>query len=250
MNVLGIIPARYASQRLEGKPLAMIGDKPMIQWVYEQAKKSLQHVYVATDDQRIFDAVQNFGGDVVMTSTDHNTGTNRCLEAYQIISNNTNTEFNAVLNIQGDEPMLDPEQLKLLSDCFADSSTQMATLVFPVTNGKELEPESDVFVVMDKNNNALYFSREVIPHVRGIARENWTDHHNYYKHIGMYGFTPTALKNFAELEQTNLEKAESLEQLRWLENGNRIKVAITDHRSISVDTPDDLERVRTIILGE
>jgi len=223
MNVLGIIPARFASTRLEGKPLKDICGKTMIQRVYEQASKALEHVYVATDDKRILDEVNRFGGKVVLTSPEHNTGTNRCVEAYDIVSNKLNLDFDAVLNIQGDEPLLEPTILTELANCFLDSSTEMATLVRPVHDKKELQSTSDIWVVIDKNNHALYFSREVIPHVRGAHKDDWIEHHDYYKHIGMYGFTPSAIKEFASLNQSSLEEAESLEQLRWLENGRKIK---------------------------
>lgn len=247
MNVLGIIPARYGSTRLEGKPLLDIGGKTMIQRVYEQASKALEHVYVATDDVRIEKEVLSFGGKVVMTDESHSTGTNRCLEAFDMVQNNCDHGFDAVINIQGDEPLLDPQHIHDLVNCFNDSTTSMATLIMPIKNGSELIPESDVYVVINNNQNALYFSREVIPHVRNIERKNWTDHHTYYKHIGMYGFTPEAIHQFAGLQQTNLEKAESLEQNRWLEHGFQIKAAITDHDSISVDTMRDLEIVRQIV---
>jgi len=247
MNILGIIPARFASTRLEGKPLKDICGKTMIQRVYEQASQALEHVYIATDDARIESVVKSFGGKVVMTSSEHTTGTNRCVEAYNIIQNKLGIEFDAVLNIQGDEPLLEPEILKDLADCFNDPSTEMATLIRPVHEKKELLSTSDIWVVIDKNNYALYFSREVIPHVRGAHKDDWIEHHDYYKHIGMYGFTPNAIKSFASMEQTSLEEAESLEQLRWLENGGKIKVAHTNHRAISVDTQEDLDEVISII---
>ena len=247
MKILGIIPARFASTRLEGKPLKNICGKTMIQRVYEQAAQALEHVYVATDDSRIEAEVNGFGGNVVMTSTAHTTGTNRCVEAYNILQKNLNIDFNAVLNIQGDEPLLEPEILTKLANCFKDPSTEMATLVRPVRGKKELLSTSDIWVVIDKNDYALYFSREVIPHVRGVQKEDWTEHHAYYKHIGMYGFTPKAIKQFASMRETSLEKSESLEQLRWLENGGKIKVAHTTHHAISVDTQEDLDEVVEII---
>ena len=247
MKILGIIPARFASTRLEGKPLKNICGKTMIQRVYEQASQALEHVYVATDDSRIEAEVNGFGGNVVMTSTEHATGTNRCVEAYNILQKSLNIDFDAVLNIQGDEPLLEPDILTRLANCFKDPSTEMATLIRPVHDKKELLATSDIWVVIDKNDYALYFSREVIPHVRGVQKGDWTDHHAYYKHIGMYGFTPKAIKQFASMKQTSLEKAESLEQLRWLENGGKIKVAHTAHRAISVDTQEDLDEVIEII---
>ncbi len=217
----------------------------MIQHVYEQAKKALQYVVVATDDERIEKAVKDFGGNVVMTSTDHNTGTNRCLEAYEVFSSQSNISFDIIVNIQGDEPLLDPEQLRLLVSCF-DNVTEMATLVIPVKQTENLF-EGGVYVVLDKFKNALYFSRSVIPFVRDVAQENWQKEHTFYKHIGLYAFVPKALREFAILQQTSLEKAESLEQNRWLENGKKIKVEITEIETQGVDTLEDLEKVRIII---
>lgn len=245
MNILGIIPARYGSQRLEGKPLLDICGKPMIQHVYEQAKKILQHVVVATDDERIKKTVLDFGGNAVMTSSKHNTGTNRCLEAYEVFTAKSDKNFDVVVNIQGDEPLLDPEQIRLLTSCFYDSKTEMATLVIPVKQDNLLKV--GVYVVMDKFKNALYFSRSIIPFVRGVNQSDWQKRHIFYKHVGMYAFTVSALREFASLQQTSLELAESLEQNRWLENGKKIKVEITEIESQGVDTIDDLEKVRKIV---
>lgn len=247
MNVLGIIPARYGSTRLEGKPLLDICGKTMIQRVYEQAKKALDFVLIATDDKRIEAEVKRFGGSVVMTSSIHTTGTNRCLEAYEIFSNESSVKFDVVLNIQGDEPLLAPEQLQSLVSCFKQEDTQMATLVIAAKEQEELH--SGVFVVFDKNFNALYFSRSVIPFVRDEKFEDWVLKNTFYKHVGMYGFRPKALQEFANLEETALENSEKLEQLRWLENGNKIKVAITEQQSIPVDTLEDIQKVRKIIGG-
>ncbi|MDC0338909.1 3-deoxy-manno-octulosonate cytidylyltransferase [Flavobacteriales bacterium] len=247
MKILGIIPARFASTRLQGKPLKDICGKTMIQRVYEQAIQALEHVYIATDDSRIEAEVNSFGGNVIMTSTEHTTGTNRCVEAYNIVQKELKIDFDAIINIQGDEPLLEPEILISLANCFNDSSTEMATLIRPVHDKKELLSTSDIWVVIDKNDNALYFSREIIPHFRGAHKDDWIEHHAYYKHIGMYGFTPKAIKQFASMNQTNLEKAESLEQLRWLENGGKIKVAHTAHHALSVDTQEDLDEVIEII---
>ena len=254
MNVLGIIPARYGSTRLEGKPLLDICGKPMIQHVYEQAKKILSDVVVATDDARIFKAVEDFGGRVVMTSPDHTTGTNRCLEAYRVYAKKHDRKFEVVVNIQGDEPLLDPEQIRLLISCFYDEltdfydkETEMATLVIPVKETDTAFTDNGVFVVFDRFKNALYFSRSVIPFVRDTDKSEWQKAHTFYKHIGMYAFKPESLIEFASLQQTTLEVAESLEQNRWLENGKTIKVEITDTKTIGVDTQDDLEKVRKII---
>ena len=248
MNVLGIIPARYGSTRLEGKPLIDLCGKPMIQHVYERASMLLEHVVVATDDERIVAAVERFGGNVVMTSSNHNTGTNRCLEALRVFSKRAGEEFDVVINIQGDEPLLDPEQLRLLISCFYEPETEMATLVIPVNEKESLD--NGVFVVIDRFKNALYFSRSVIPFVRDSEKKDWIKEHTFYKHIGMYGFKPKALNEFASLQQTSLEIAESLEQNRWLENSKKIKVEITDVQTIGVDTLDDVEMVRKLLSGK
>jgi len=254
MNVLGIIPARYGSTRLEGKPLLDICGKPMIQRVYEQAKKLLSHVVVATDDKRIVKAVQDFGGEVVMTSPDHNTGTNRCLEALRVYTKRHYLKFDVVVNIQGDEPLLDPEQIRLLISCFYDEqtdfydkNTEMATLAIPVKETDTTFSDSGVFVVMDRFKNALYFSRSVIPFVRDADKSEWQKKHTFYKHVGMYAFKPESLIEFASLQQTTLELAESLEQNRWLENGKKIKLEITELESMGVDTQEDLDKVREIL---
>ncbi len=250
MNVLGIIPARYGSTRLEGKPLLDICGKPMIQHVYEQSKKILEHVVVATDDARIVKVVEGFGGEVVMTSSDHNTGTNRCLEAYRVFKKLRDINFDIVINIQGDEPLLDTEQIRLLISCFDERTTKMATLVIPVKEKETIVENDGVFVVIDKLKNALYFSRSVIPFIRDADKSEWQKKHTFYKHIGMYAFKPQSLIAFASLSQTSLELAESLEQNRWLENGEKIKVEITNSQNIGVDTLEDLEKVRNIIAAK
>ncbi len=247
MKALGIIPARYGSTRLEGKPLVDIEGKPMIQWVYESALQALDKVVVATDDQRIFSVVNSFGGEVVMTSPDHTTGTNRCIETLDIVKTKDNDVPDIVINIQGDEPLLHPAQIDALTQCFIREDTEMATLVIPVSSAEDLYNQSECFVVFDHGNNALYFSRSVIPHIHNIHKSRWMDHHTFYKHLGMYAYTPSALKDFAAMEQTILEKAESLEQNRWLENGRNIRIGITPINSIPVDTIDDLEKVRAIV---
>ncbi len=247
-NVIGIIPARYGSTRLEGKPLVDLKGKTMIQRVYEQTSKSLKNVLVATDDKRIEKVVKDFGGNVVMTSSGHSTGTNRCLEAYQIYTKQNNINFDVVLNIQGDEPLLVSDQITSLISCFEIPDTKMATLVIPTKVGEDLD--SGVFVTFDKNMDALYFSRSIIPFVRDKNLKNWTNINTFYKHVGMYGFKPKTLEEFANLEETSLEKSEKLEQLRWLENGNKIKVAITLHQSIPVDTAEDVEKVRKLLLDK
>lgn len=246
MNAIGIIPARYGSTRLEGKPLLDICGKPMIQRVYEQAKKVLHYVIVATDDKRIEKVVLGFGGIVIMTSLKHNTGTNRCLEAYEIFSLQNNINFDIIVNIQGDEPLLEPRQIKLITSCF-DNSTEIATLVIPIKKSENLFNGNGVYVIIDKFNNAIYFSRSVIPFIRDAEKSDWQLNHIFYKHVGMYAFRPKALQEFAHLKQTSLELAESLEQNRWLENGRKIKVEITNCNTIPVDTYTDLENVRAII---
>ena len=247
MNLLGIIPARYGSTRLEGKPLVDIQGKPMIQRVYEQASKALETVYVATDDERIVEVVKGFSGNVVMTSPHHTTGTNRCLEAFNKIIEETQKTYQAIINVQGDEPLLVPTQLTELANCFLDESTELATLVSPVTRLDDLYNESECFVVFDKQYNAMYFSRSVVPHIHGTHKHKWTEKHTFYKHVGLYAYSPKALRDFSEMAQTDLEMMESLEQNRWLENGRKLRVAITKHDSIPVDTIDDLKRVRQIV---
>lgn len=247
MNFIGIIPARYASTRLEGKPLAQINGKPMIQWVYEKASKALDSVYVATDDNRIKEAVEAFGGKVVLTDKNHLNGTTRCLEAAQIIQEEISIQADVIVNIQGDEPMLEPEQLKTLMNCFEDEQTEFATLITPVKRIEDLQNNSEVFVTKDLEDFALYFSRNVIPHIRGTQLSDYLQKTTIYKHLGLYAYTLEALNVFAELEPSNLEQLEGLEQLRWIENGGLIKCGITEHDSIPVDTPEDLERVRAMM---
>ncbi len=247
MKYIGIIPARYGSTRLEGKPLIDIAGKPMIQWVYEKCMNVLADVYVATDDERIKKAVESFGGNAVITSSEHNTGTNRCLEAYKIITGRNKISYDVIINIQGDEPMLHPEQLVCLMEAFQDNHTQLATLVIPVTNPGDLNNESEVFVTFDRNMNALYFSRSVIPAVKGVPKNNWFEKNTFYKHLGMYAYTPRTLEKFAALPQSHLELIEGLEQNRWLEDGNKIKIAITGHQSMPVDTEEDLAMIRKLM---
>jgi len=247
MRILGIIPARYGSTRLEGKPLVDINGKSMIQRVYESGLKSMDDLYVATDDSRIIDAVRGFGGKAIMTSADHNTGTNRCLEAYELISKSTGIKYDVIVNIQGDEPLLDPEQLEILKGLFTDEYIMMGTLVSPIQDPGDLENESEVFVVFDKNKNALYFSRSVIPFLKNVSRTEWHKNHTFYKHVGLYAYTPEALEIFASLPASGLESVEGLEQNRWIENGYSIRVGITEQPGMCVDTLEDLERIRKII---
>jgi 3-deoxy-manno-octulosonate cytidylyltransferase (CMP-KDO synthetase) len=284
-SFIGIIPARYASTRFPGKPLAKIGSKPMIQLVYEQAKKALDEVYVATDDERIFDAVQSFGGKAVMTASTHRSGTERCFEAYSLIKSeecriknanaeerdssiikdeelrplgnssfiihHSSLEKEVVINIQGDEPFIQPEQIETLKECFLLSATQIATLVKPyetTDSFEDLANQNTPKVVINNRMEAMYFSRSIIPYLRGVDRQQWIDKHQYYKHIGLYAYRAEVLKELVVLEASPLETAESLEQLRWLENGYKIKVGITRQQSIGIDTPEDLEKAQKMIL--
>ncbi len=240
MKILAIIPSRYGSTRFPGKPLILIDGKTMIQMVYERSSLAFSHVCVATDDQRIFDEVVRFGGDVVMTSSFHKSGTDRCYEAMNIVEGRDNTEYDIIVNVQGDEPFISPEQLLELVACFDDTGTKIATLV------KRFSPEEDIFntnspkVVISKDYFALYFSRNAIPFQRGTDLKEWSGNMPYYKHIGLYAFTRDALGAVSKMEQTPLERAEQLEQLRWIENGFKIKVAVTQYSSYSIDTPDDI----------
>lgn len=246
MKFLGIIPARYASTRFPAKPLAMLGGKTVIQRVYEQVAGVLDDAYVATDDERIEAAVKSFGGKVVMTSVHHKSGTDRCYEAYTKIGG----DFDVVVNIQGDEPFIQPSQLEALTGCFDDTTTQIATLVKPFTadNGFDaLENVNSPKVVLNKNMNALYFSRSIIPYQRNAEKEDWLKNHTYYKHIGLYAYRVEVLKEITSLPQSSLELAESLEQLRWIENGYLIKAGITDVETIGIDTPQDLERAEQFL---
>ncbi|MBN1413460.1 MAG: 3-deoxy-manno-octulosonate cytidylyltransferase [Bacteroidales bacterium] len=247
MNSIAIIPARYASSRFPGKPLADMGGKPMIQRVYEQAKKAFSNVIVATDDERISGAVMNFGGMVVMTSAAHKSGTDRCAEALQLAENILSSVFDIIVNVQGDEPFVQPAQLELLASCFTHSETQIATLARPAHNVQELSDPNKPKVILNKNSEAIYFSRSVIPYVRGIDLMKWTDLHNFYMHIGLYAFRKDVLKKITKLEPTLLEKAESLEQLRWIENGYRIQVKLTNYESHGIDTPDDLKKAMQML---
>jgi 3-deoxy-manno-octulosonate cytidylyltransferase (CMP-KDO synthetase) len=247
MNFLGIIPSRFGSTRLEGKPLADICGKPMIQHVYERANKVIKDVIVATDDKRIEEVVKSFGGNVVMTSPHHNSGTNRCLEAYDKIQENSETKYDVVINIQGDEPMLESNQVLDLMNCFENPQTEIATLVTKVKKAEELNSKSSAFVIYDVNMRAIYFSRTVIPAVKELDKSEWFGKIDFYKHIGMYAYRPNVLAEISSLRQSKLELIEGLEQNRWIENGYSIHVGITEFDSISVDTQQDLENIRTLM---
>lgn len=243
LNFIGIIPARYASSRFPGKPLADIKGKPMIRRVYEQASKAFENVYVATDDNCIESTVKAFGGKVVMTSPHHKSGTDRCAEAVDIVESNERKRFDVVLNIQGDEPFIDPEQLKQVSACFDEENTQIASLVKAIHSPDDLFDPNRPKVVINARHEAVYFSRSVVPYIRGVQEKEWISRHQFYMHIGLYGFRRDILPELTRLSQSPLELAESLEQLRWIENGFRIKMRITEFESFGIDTPDDLLRL-------
>ncbi|MDB5004242.1 MAG: kpsU [Mucilaginibacter sp.] len=241
MQILGIIPARYASSRFPGKPLIDIGGKSMIQRVYEQAKKCghLTEIIIATDDERIFDHVTAFGGVAVMTSADHQSGTDRCAEVAR-----AHSQYHVIINIQGDEPYIDPEQITKLANCFTSPDVQIATLVKKVKTEQELNNPNTPKVIVNKLSEAAYFSRSPIPHIRGEEPANWLEFYSFFKHIGIYGYRADVLQQITKLPISALEKAESLEQLRWIENGYRIKVAETELETYAVDTPEDLELLK------
>lgn len=242
-NIIGIIPARYASTRFPGKPLVDIKGKSMIQRVYEQSRKALDNVYVATDDNRIFDAVKSFGGNVVMTSNEHQSGTDRCFEAIQHIHKQNNTNFDVVINIQGDEPFINPNLITILANTFNSSDTEISTLVKEAESPDEVWDINKPKVVFSSLMEALYFSRSTIPYIRDTSKEKWFDKHKFYLHIGIYAYRTQILKEITSLKMTPLEMNESLEQLRWLENGYKIKVSEVEYNSIGVDTPEDLEKI-------
>lgn len=255
MKALAIIPARYASSRFPGKPLADLGGRPVIQHVYEQAKKVLDTVIVATDDQRICDCVKAFGGEVIMTSRNHTCGTDRVYEAYQHYCTTSPLPINhketVVVNIQGDEPFIQEEQIHALIDCFP---TEIATLVHPFSPSDTLEDLINpnyvkVAIAQEEKDHsntvigrALYFSRSAIPYIRGVKTTEWLQHKQHFRHIGMYAYRADILQKITQIPRSSLEQLECLEQLRWLENGLTIRVALTLHTSIGIDTPEDLQR--------
>ncbi len=246
MNFLALIPARYASTRFPAKPLAILGDKPIIQHVYERVSSIFDHAYVVTDDERIEACVKSFGGRCVMTGTHHKSGTDRCFEALDKLG----AGFDVVVNVQGDEPFIAASQLETIKQCFEDNDTQIATLVKPFvpTDGIEaLENPNSPKVVLDNNSYAIYFSRSVIPYLRGVDKDEWLSRHTFYKHIGLYAYRAEVLKEITSMPMGILEQAESLEQLRWLQAGYRIKVGTTNVETIGIDTPEDLERAKTFL---
>ncbi len=239
MKSLGIIPARFASTRFPGKPLVDIGGKTMIQRVYEQAlQSSLTKVVVATDDDRIAEEVSRFGGEFVMTASTHQSGTDRCAEVVKSLPG-----YDIVINIQGDEPFIDPNQINLVCDCFTDEKVELATLI------KEIHTEDELFnpnipkVVIGHEQQALYFSRHPIPYLRNAEKENWLTSHQFYKHIGIYGYKTVTLLAITQLQPSLLEVSESLEQLRWLENGYQIQTRLTTIETIAIDSPSDLLKI-------
>lgn len=240
MKVIGIIPARYASTRFPAKPLVDIAGQSMIQRVYQQAKHatSLDEVIVATDDQRIYDHVKTFAGNVIMTDSHHQSGTDRCAEVIRNI-----TGFDIAINIQGDEPFIDPQQIDLLVSCFNNPSTDIATLVRKVENNEELFNENKPKVVLNNIGKAIYFSRQAIPFLRGVKQEDWLKTRPYYNHIGIYGYRTNILDEISNLPISDLEQMESLEQLRWVDNGYTIQTAVSNHSNDAIDTPEDLAKI-------
>ena len=243
MKFIGIIPARYASTRFPGKPLAMLGGRTVIQRVYEQAAAVLEEAYVATDDERIFKAVEEFGGRVVMTRQDHKSGTDRIEEAAEKIG----TQADVIINIQGDEPFIQKSQIETLKSLFENSETQIGTLGKKFESIEAATNPNSPKIVTDKNGFALYFSRSVIPYIRGKEQTEWLQHFPFLKHLGLYAYRREVLRQITQLPQSPLEMAESLEQLRWLENGYRIRVGLTDMETVGIDTPDDLRRAEEFL---
>ena len=243
MKFIGIIPARYASTRFPGKPLALLGGKPVIQHVYEKVAAVLEAAYVATDDERIYDIVKSFSGQVVMTRTDHKSGTDRIEEAIEKIGG----EWDVVVNVQGDEPFVAKSQLDTICHCFDDPTTQIATLGKPFESMEAVQNPNSPKIVVDNMGFAMYFSRSVIPYVRGKEKSSWLTHYPFLKHLGIYAYRKDVLRQITQLPQSSLEIAESLEQLRWLQNGFKIKVGTTDVETVGIDTPQDLERAEEFL---
>ena len=243
MKFTAVIPARYASTRFPGKPLAILGGKTVIQRVYEQAASVLSEVYVATDDERILSAVEAFGGRAVMTRADHQSGTDRIEEAVE----KTGTQADVIINVQGDEPFIQPSQIKTLMALFDDPQTQIGTLGKRFDSMDAVNNPNSPKIVTDHRGFALYFSRSVIPFIRGVESDEWLSHYPFLKHLGVYAYRREVLAEVTRLPQGQLEKAESLEQLRWLENGYRIRVGLTDVETVGIDTPADLERAEQFL---
>lgn len=248
-KILGVIPARYASTRLAAKALAMIGDRSMVMRVYQQALNAgvLDYLVVATDDARIYDHVIAMGGMAVMTSADHSSGTSRCLEALHKTQELRKTTFDVVINIQGDEPFLDPDDITLLADIYQNSYDGIASLAAPISNEDDIQDPNVVKVVCDEDGNALYFSRSPIPYLRNVKPGEWVNHHMFLKHHGIYAYTSALLQDICKLSDAALEKAESLEQLRWLSFAYPIKMLISKNEAIGIDTAEDLEKAKEYI---
>ena len=243
MKFIAVIPARYSSSRFPGKPLAVLAGKPVIQRVYEQVTKVLSEAWVATDDERIYNTVSDFGGKAVMTRQDHKSGTDRIEEAVEKIK----TDADVIVNIQGDEPFIQPSQIETVCKQFDNPSTQIATIGKPFTSMEAVENPNSPKIVTDVNGFALYFSRSVIPYVQGVEEKEWLSHFPFLKHLGIYAYRREVLREITRLPQSPLEKAESLEQLRWLQNGYRIRVGITNVETVGIDTPDDLRRAEEFL---
>ena len=243
MTFTAIIPARYASTRFPGKPLAVLGGKTVIQRVYEQVSCVLNEVYVATDDERIFSCVESFGGKAVMTRTDHQSGTDRIQEAVE----KTLTQADVIINVQGDEPFIQPSQIQTLMQLFDEPSTQIGTLGKRFESIEAVENPYSPKIVTDVRGFALYFSRSIIPYIRGKAQEDWFGEYPFLKHLGVYAYRREVLADVTKLPQSALEKVESLEQLRWLQNGYRIRVGLTDVETVGIDTPEDLQRAEQFL---
>lgn len=246
MKFLGIIPARFASTRFPGKPLVMLGGKTVIERVYKQVIKVIEDVYVATDDDKIYDAVIGFGGKAIMTSPNHRSGTDRIQEAVEKIGG----DYDVIINIQGDEPFIHPSQIETVCECFKDNATQIATLGKPFTSSqyfKDLENPNSPKLITDNNGFALYFSRSIIPFIRNYPKEEWIGKFPFLKHIGLYAYRKDVLAEVTKMEPSSLEIAESLEQLRWLQNGYKIKVGTTDIETIGIDTPEDLKKAEEFL---
>ncbi|NSW45686.1 MAG: 3-deoxy-manno-octulosonate cytidylyltransferase [Bacteroidales bacterium] len=249
MNILAIIPARYASTRFPGKPLIDINGKSMIQRVIEQSLKAFEYVYVATDDQRIYNHVTQLGHKAVLTSEHHKSGTDRCAEALTTITKILNKNFEIVINVQGDEPFISPEQLKLVVKAFEHEPTQIATLIKKIENEQDLFDPNKPKVIVDSKGKAIYFSRSTIPYIRNHKEKDWLQHHTFYKHIGLYAYRTHVLNEITKLQMSTLEKAESLEQLRWIENGYHIQTIVTTYETLSIDTPEDLKNAINLLNG-
>ncbi len=237
MKVIGIIPARYASSRFPGKPLAKLGGKYVIQRVVEQVGAVLDDVYVATDDERIYNTVTSMGAKAVMTRSDHQSGTDRIAEALEKIGGN----FDVVVNIQGDEPFIQKSQIETVVACFNDADTQIATLGKKFATIEEAKNPNSPKIILDNRSYAMYFTRALAPYIRGKEESQWIDVYPFLKHIGLYAYRTEVLRELTKLPQSPLEIVEGLEQLRWLQNGYKIKVGLTEVETVGIDTPEDLQ---------